>query len=780
MTQARVFISYSHKDTAEKDLLLSHLRVLERGQVLQPVDAWDDSRIGLGEDWRQKISDALNEAHIAILLVTANFLTSDFILQEEVRVILERHKSDLIIIPVIARHCPWQEVDWLSRLNIFNSGRPVWDGDANVDKVLADIAREVAGYARRRAGARPQGGDAATAPAAPAAPAVTYTHVLFVYAAPGRDEERKGLAALPLLGRWFRPKPKPPLTPQLLELVRAVLSETADEGARHYVCHASGGGVVVATFEDPQGLLRFALWAAPRLGRSSLPNLRMGLHSAAVGPETLSDSSGVPVHGIDTARRLALLGLDGHILASQEAAGFLRRDGATADCQFEPAPRRELTPGGAADVFNVYGPQAGNRQPPPDKVSECVVRRIKIPRRMRALLEARIRLEFCAEVAYVKTRFEFEGNQKPVRVSCGKPQVGDCTFEYDFESQGESREQTFTLAADNPEEDSLVTVRVHFSDEYGRPLAAPAERRTLIYRKPPPPKDYKEVVAFFLWLWDRVRRLPLPVQFAIPAAALVLFYLFLPTCRKEELKVALWLWRKPYVGEWKDDFYGEERSTLPGRWSFDAGQLEVVAGDGDESDGALWLKAPGAVLVDKIGSKRFYDFDINFKARFRQGDKIAWLLRARPDGQRGYLFVLERKDRLLVLRGFKQLGPNDCSEFDTQSRAVPIEWCCHPDDAFNISVEARGYLFTIGVAVQNLNEEDPDAFRGGVNSKTPFLLAGFEDEEKLFRSGTVGPVVWPDTSWVLEKWLIKDAHLCSPAGNAGGPAAASPPPSGTQ
>lgn len=68
-----VFISYSHKDEAWKDRLMTHLGVLQREGLL---DTWDDRRIGAGANWYEAIQQAIERASVAILLISADFLTS--------------------------------------------------------------------------------------------------------------------------------------------------------------------------------------------------------------------------------------------------------------------------------------------------------------------------------------------------------------------------------------------------------------------------------------------------------------------------------------------------------------------------------------------------------------------------------------------------------------------------------------------------------------------------------------------------------------------------------
>jgi tetratricopeptide (TPR) repeat protein len=144
MTQPLVFISYSHKDEEEKEKLLSHLGVLGKAGL---IDLWSDDRIGAGSDWEQKIREAMDQARVAILLVSANFLTSDFILDEEVPTLLQRREAEgLTVFPVIAKACAWRKVDWLARMNVRpKNGRPVWgDAGIHVDEDLTAIAEEVA------------------------------------------------------------------------------------------------------------------------------------------------------------------------------------------------------------------------------------------------------------------------------------------------------------------------------------------------------------------------------------------------------------------------------------------------------------------------------------------------------------------------------------------------------------------------------------------------------------------------------------------------------------
>jgi DNA-binding response OmpR family regulator len=138
-----VFVSYSHKDEAQKDKLLSQLGVLQADLF----DVWSDDRVGAGVNWEKEIIKSISQAKVAILLITDNFLSSKFILQTEVKTLLERREREGVhVFPVIAKACAWRRVKWLSEMNVRPKNRiPVWgDGGTHVDEDLATIAEELA------------------------------------------------------------------------------------------------------------------------------------------------------------------------------------------------------------------------------------------------------------------------------------------------------------------------------------------------------------------------------------------------------------------------------------------------------------------------------------------------------------------------------------------------------------------------------------------------------------------------------------------------------------
>lgn len=115
----KIFISYSHKDETYLSRLLTHLRPHERQN---PIEVWVDTKIKSGGDWLKEIKQAISEARVAILLVSADFLASDFIATEELPPLLRRaEENGVTIIPVIIKPCMFDAIPELARFQAINT-----------------------------------------------------------------------------------------------------------------------------------------------------------------------------------------------------------------------------------------------------------------------------------------------------------------------------------------------------------------------------------------------------------------------------------------------------------------------------------------------------------------------------------------------------------------------------------------------------------------------------------------------------------------------------------
>jgi tetratricopeptide (TPR) repeat protein len=140
----RVFISYSHKDEAWKDLVVTHLKPLvHQGDLV----LWDDRKIGTGADWYPKIEEELEKADIAVCLISADYLASDFINKEEIPAMKRRRKEEgMLLLPLLLSPCAWKAVKWLKGIQMFpRDGLSLEEIKPKVrqKKALADFVVEI-------------------------------------------------------------------------------------------------------------------------------------------------------------------------------------------------------------------------------------------------------------------------------------------------------------------------------------------------------------------------------------------------------------------------------------------------------------------------------------------------------------------------------------------------------------------------------------------------------------------------------------------------------------
>jgi len=114
-----VFISYSHRDAKWLQRLQVHFAPFERRGKIQH---WDDTMIAAGSKWRDQISRALDSAKVAVLLVSADFLASEFIANEELpRLFAAAENDGVAIIPVIVGPCAFDSFESLCQFQSINS-----------------------------------------------------------------------------------------------------------------------------------------------------------------------------------------------------------------------------------------------------------------------------------------------------------------------------------------------------------------------------------------------------------------------------------------------------------------------------------------------------------------------------------------------------------------------------------------------------------------------------------------------------------------------------------
>jgi len=104
-TPVEVFYSYAHEDEAFRTTLEKHLSLLRRQGV---ITAWHDRHILPGTDWAQAIDEHLESASVILLLISADFLASDYCYGVEMQRALERHQAnEARVVPILLRPVDW-------------------------------------------------------------------------------------------------------------------------------------------------------------------------------------------------------------------------------------------------------------------------------------------------------------------------------------------------------------------------------------------------------------------------------------------------------------------------------------------------------------------------------------------------------------------------------------------------------------------------------------------------------------------------------------------------
>lgn len=139
-SNTHIFISYAHEDEPFVKELRKQLSILKR---LGVVEEWYDRDITAGTDWRGEIDDHLNSAQLVLLLVSPDFIDSDYCYDKETTRAMERHEDGKTrVIPVILRPCMWDKAPFARLQALPTDGKPV-SSFSDRDAVFLEIAQGI-------------------------------------------------------------------------------------------------------------------------------------------------------------------------------------------------------------------------------------------------------------------------------------------------------------------------------------------------------------------------------------------------------------------------------------------------------------------------------------------------------------------------------------------------------------------------------------------------------------------------------------------------------------
>lgn len=141
----KIFISYSHKDQDYMQRLVNHLKAFE---IFGTLTVWNDECTKIGKEWEDAILNAIDESNIAILLMSKDFLISDFIRNKELPWLEKKYELNRMeIIPFVIRPSNWETYRFSQKLKVRpTDGKPLSTfGDVNdkIEEVLANFAKEI-------------------------------------------------------------------------------------------------------------------------------------------------------------------------------------------------------------------------------------------------------------------------------------------------------------------------------------------------------------------------------------------------------------------------------------------------------------------------------------------------------------------------------------------------------------------------------------------------------------------------------------------------------------
>lgn len=136
----RVFYSYSHKDAELRERLGTYLAPLRQQQK---ITDWHDRKIEPGANWETEITSQLDSAELILLLVSADFLASEYCFGVEMEKAMARLKrGEVKVVPILLKPCLWEESRF-SELQIIPRDAKAIASWPSVDEALTDVASEI-------------------------------------------------------------------------------------------------------------------------------------------------------------------------------------------------------------------------------------------------------------------------------------------------------------------------------------------------------------------------------------------------------------------------------------------------------------------------------------------------------------------------------------------------------------------------------------------------------------------------------------------------------------
>lgn len=140
MEPVDLFYSYAHEDEPLRDELAGHLKIMERRGVIRP---WHDRCLTPGQKWDDEINTQVATADLVLLLVSADFIKSDYIWSHELDVAMKRHAhGEASVVPGMLRAVDITDAPFAALQGLPTDLRPVTSWP-NRDEAWTDVAKGI-------------------------------------------------------------------------------------------------------------------------------------------------------------------------------------------------------------------------------------------------------------------------------------------------------------------------------------------------------------------------------------------------------------------------------------------------------------------------------------------------------------------------------------------------------------------------------------------------------------------------------------------------------------
>ena len=250
MEPVDLFYSYAHEDESLRDELAGHLKIMERRGVIRP---WHDRCLTPGQKWDSEINAQLAAADLVLLLVSADFIKSDYIWSHELDVAMKRHeRGEANVVPVMLRAVDITDAPFAALQGLPTDLKPVTSWP-NRDEAWMDVAKGI-----RRTVEKIQSGWAEKLPPMPAAAAPQDGLSMTRPSQAGKpddllmpNERKSGIRLSPSSPRFSRKKASDPILDRVVREFSARVTEAAKARGTHDIDPAKAKHYALTLIDAP-------------------------------------------------------------------------------------------------------------------------------------------------------------------------------------------------------------------------------------------------------------------------------------------------------------------------------------------------------------------------------------------------------------------------------------------------------------------------------------------------------------------------------------------------